>query len=256
MFTLATEPLDIGRTLDQGIKFYLGTFKQVIGLAFLACFCLYIPTVILQISTGGAEPTGKITIIGILLYLVMGIVYLALHIAVGLKMWGIANATDDEAIISRGFRLVPRIILLTILYGLAIMGGTLLLVIPGIYLSIALILSFYLILTDNLKATAALSASRHLIKGFWWRTMLIITIPSILIIAIFAAVGLFSGVGFAVASGTEDPGIMFTLIIDFFSTCIQALTMPLFYGILFVMLNDLKIRKEGSDLIQRVDAMK
>ena len=59
---------------------------------------------------------------------------------------------------------------MAILYGLAIVVGLILLVIPGIILSISLCLAFYLVALENKGAVDSLKSSHALVKGYWWRT--------------------------------------------------------------------------------------
>jgi hypothetical protein len=58
----------------------------------------------------------------------------------------------------------------SILRGLATLGGFVVFVLPGIWLSISLAFSSFLVLEGNLRGTQALSGSLHLVKGRWWPT--------------------------------------------------------------------------------------
>lgn len=59
-----------------------------------------------------------------------------------------------------------------ILSVLAIFGGTLLLIVPGIIFSVWFSLSGYLVFSENLSGVKALSASRAYIKGKFWAVVL------------------------------------------------------------------------------------
>jgi hypothetical protein len=53
---------------------------------------------------------------------------------------------------------------------LAVLGSTLLFVIPGIYFMIALYFSTIILVDQGIKGSQALNASRALVKGRWWGT--------------------------------------------------------------------------------------
>lgn len=52
----------------------------------------------------------------------------------------------------------------------AILGGSLLFILPGIYLSICFQFAQFILVEQNVRGTKALSASRALVKGRWWGT--------------------------------------------------------------------------------------
>ncbi len=98
------------------------------------------------------------------------------------------------------------------LQSLIILGGFLLLIIPGIYLAIALTFAQYFVLTHNKRGVAALSASYELVKGRWlqafWRLfaggMIIGLGIIILMMAAIFLVGLIAGPE-QFLSGMQDP---------------------------------------------------
>lgn len=57
-----------------------------------------------------------------------------------------------------------------LLQGIIVLGGLILLIVPGIYLGVALSFSQFYLLTENKRGLASLAASRALVKGRWWAT--------------------------------------------------------------------------------------
>lgn len=55
-----------------------------------------------------------------------------------------------------------------LLVGLAALGGLVLLVIPGIMVSISLSLAVYVFLAEDRRGMAALARSWYYVKGYWW----------------------------------------------------------------------------------------
>lgn len=74
-------------------------------------------------------------------------------------------------------RAVP-LILGSLLFFVIIMAGSLLLIIPGIYLGVRLGFMFYSMVLEELDPVAALKSSWDLVKGHWWTVFL----PSLLLV--------------------------------------------------------------------------
>lgn len=68
----------------------------------------------------------------------------------------------------RAVRLILPLLWIVVLEVIIIAGGFLALIIPGLYLSIALSFSGLLLIDGDLHGLQALNASRALIKGRWW----------------------------------------------------------------------------------------
>jgi len=58
-----------------------------------------------------------------------------------------------------------------ILQFVIILGGFILLIIPGIYLAVALMFSQILLVSEGVRGSKALQMSRELIKGRWWSVL-------------------------------------------------------------------------------------
>ena len=59
----------------------------------------------------------------------------------------------------------------TILEILAVMGGSVMLIIPGIWLAIALMLVTYVFVIEHRRGVDALRQSKDYIKGYWWAVL-------------------------------------------------------------------------------------
>lgn len=66
--------------------------------------------------------------------------------------------------------LILPVLWVGILQALILVAGFVLLVIPGIYLAIALTFSQIILVSQGTRGIAALQASRELVKGRWWPT--------------------------------------------------------------------------------------
>jgi hypothetical protein len=69
------------------------------------------------------------------------------------------------------FRRIGPLLWLSILYGVLIVAGGILLVIPGVYLAVAFAVAIPVLVVEDLRGGIALKRSRQLIKGRWWATL-------------------------------------------------------------------------------------
>ena len=78
-------------------------------------------------------------------------------------------------------------------------------------------------------------------------------VPAILIIVLYVALGFVTGVTAGLAGGVEQATGM-PVTITLFSIAVGTVGGPLIYAIMLVQLHDLKLRKQGLDLEQRIEA--
>jgi hypothetical protein len=67
-----------------------------------------------------------------------------------------------------GFHRLGSVLLVSVLVGLAIVGGLILLVIPGIYIGIRLCVSIEALVVEGRRGTEAMGRSWGLVGGHWW----------------------------------------------------------------------------------------
>lgn len=82
------------------------------------------------------------------------------------------------------WKFVPSLLWTSILKGLAIIGGSLLFVFPGIWIAILLQFAEIYLIGENLHGTKALAASYQLVKGRWWATFWRLVIPGLLFLVL------------------------------------------------------------------------
>ena len=132
-----------------------------------------------------------------------------------------------------------------ILFGLAIIGGLILLIIPGILFAVWFILSSQCVILEDSKAVSSLGRSKHYVGGYWWKTF------GVLIVA-----GLVMAVGFGISSGI-DAMIVYgfgtvianqyvtSIISGIVSAIITAFIYPFWIVAATITYYDLKARKSG-----------
>lgn len=76
-----------------------------------------------------------------------------------------------NSLFARGFKIFLPMLWVFILTYLITLTGLVLLIIPGIFLTVTLTFSLYAIVADNRRGFKALNASWYYVKGYWWATL-------------------------------------------------------------------------------------
>ena len=118
-----------------------------------------------------------------------------------------------------------------------------LLVIPGVYLFVALAFAVPVLLLEGLRGMGAISRSMSLVSGRWWATFGRLLVGLILFIVAAFVVGL---IGSAITHGVSSVSLY--LIINGIVSIIVAVFLAPFYAALInVTYIDLRVRKEAID---------
>lgn len=129
---------------------------------------------------------------------------------------------------------------------IVILIGFILMVIPGIYLSIALIVVVPSLMLEDARGLQALRRSRELVKGRWWRTFGIIILGLFVIPAVLQVIlGIIFGLTFFANIDTVTMRLFVEHMINVLGSVI---TTPFQAAILTVLYFDLRVRKEAFDL--------
>lgn len=71
----------------------------------------------------------------------------------------------------KGWFTLHSYIWVSLLSFLAVLGGLILLVVPGIIFAVWFSLSTYILVAENVKGSGALERSKELIEGYWWEVL-------------------------------------------------------------------------------------
>jgi hypothetical protein len=134
---------------------------------------------------------------------------------------------------------------LSVLYFLGVIGATILLIIPGIWLSVAWSLGYPALLSEGIGPAAALGRSFRLIRRRWWATFAALLVMYLIIAVISGILGLIVGGTLVAATDSEVVAAVLFTIVNIVSSLI---TLPLFAAVLTIIYFDLRVRKEGFDL--------
>ncbi len=185
-----------------------------------------------------------------------GLVFFALFVVSFIIFYAIIKASFENlnkreisisgAIVSVFKKFIP-IFIATIIYAIVVIIGLVALIIPGIFLSVALFFYGHAILLNNKGIITSFKESRHIIKGNWWQVFalyLIIIIASILLGFLF---GFLAFVFFLFPYLANIINIIYMIVIYFISGMMMVV-----YTIVYFQLieKEKKIGVENSEVIQ------
>jgi hypothetical protein len=280
MYTPATEPRSIGGVLDDGLRLWRAAFSKAWLIALMGQLLMAIPLLIYWAKfgapLGARQPmiTMMMNSVGLsLAYLVFSIASIGFHNAVIAQTDAAARnaGTTIGQSLSIGFRLLGRAFLMGLLVGLAVgvPVGLLFVVLVGASAAVRLIvgaaafvvfcfavgkviLGAVILIVEDKGAVDSLRRSWTLTTGYWWRVATILTVLVIVIVVLFLVIGIVAGI---VAASMGSSGGISGLLIQVISLLGNALISPLYAAVLVAIYHDLKLRKEGSDLAGRVNAL-
>ena len=256
-------PLSLGEILDVSIKICLANWRTLIKAVLIVVVPVQIISTILTadytVSTfdfrasSGQTPKetleeinqylGGLAISGILQVCAVGLATAACFRAIAQAYLG--ESADWRSSLSFALKHVPSLLLLTLLYILGIVGGTLLFILPGIWLYIAWAFALPVLLVEGARGRSALGRSFELVKGRWWRTFGVLVVGFILASIISALVqGVFL---IGILFGDDNDAVV--LVLSAIAGIVGlAITTPFQAALLTVVYFDLRVRKEGFDL--------
>lgn len=270
LMTLATSPQSNSRLLLRGLKLYAASIKQVIGLALLFSFIVYIPQVIAIYSGLNVFGLARSLAFYNLFFFIVNFCALFVFTAMLWRMNCVMlnqheSILDDFIVASKkilliaGASIISMLLISFLVYifvmlpaqnivqapsTVAINLGLIFLVL-GFFISIYIIylLIFYLplILTENKGIMAALKKSFRLVRGHWWKVFLLLVTPYVVYwIFLWILQGvLHIDMSMNVAWNNAHKALWVMFNVLFF-----ALFVPFEGALLLLQLRDLEIRKQ------------
>ena len=260
------QPAGIGRVLDSGFKLFVASLKPALLLiVFTAIINIIMQYAMFQIMLPAQQMTSpeemqqymmsampQLVGVSVITWLVSIILYNAILSTVGDVHGGGGGVMYDALVV--GLRKTLPVFIAAILYTIAVAIGFVLLIIPGLILMITLLFFQVLIVVDDEGIIAALKQSHRLVWGNYWRTTAVILVPFFIIYALLMVVMFAAGFLGAVSAPEMAQAQMHTTfgVFDMLAAVVSVLMVPLLDAIFVAHVNDLKLRKSGSDLEQRM----
>ena len=133
----------------------------------------------------------------------------------------------------------------------AVVAGVVLLI-PASWLALRWSCSGTVYLLTDRGAVASMAHSWHLTEGSFWRLSLIYTVGIVVIVVLSGITGMLSGMLAAIFARGD---IVFMMgVITAVAVLLGAISTPFYVALALAVLGDLSVRKEGSDLAERISS--
>ena len=260
MYRLPDAPLPLSGILDDGFKLFRASWKQLLPVAIVASLLGAVPQLMISglrqvrpAEIPGLPTIGAGAVLTFVVFVLLSVVSYAVVLA-GTHQAARSETVSIGAALREGVSRSPALLGVMILVVLAVCIGMVLLFIPGLYLMIALYPAFLLPVVERLGPIASLTRSRALVKGAWWRTAGVLTVVGLILIALLLVISFLVGLAaipFAVQGDIERA----TLGATFVTALVTAPLLPLGYCMMYAVYTDLRLRKDGGDLVSRAVAV-
>jgi hypothetical protein len=195
-------------------------------------FALYIPVLVYSIIVSvTGNPFWLVLTLSVILALIQIWIGLALTKEIA-ERYQHAPTQDLPTQLRATKHIILPSIIISALTTLIVLGGTLLLIIPGIIFSVWYIFGNIALVIDDKRALIALKASHALVKGRWWQVFFAAVLPTVAIIFVLILIDIFLQFVFGIFD--------LTLLTELLSSFISYLVTPLFTAIFTILYIELK----------------
>jgi membrane-bound ClpP family serine protease len=237
---------DIGQLLADGFRLWTRHFPVFFTLALV----VVVPVRLLvdgvwggtlddwDATGAGTAESGPAAVSALCDALVIPVLVTAMHVIAVLDL-GEGRTPSLSRSISGALRVVGPIALVVVLYSLAVGLGLVLLVIPGIWLSVKYYFGAQAVVVDGRRGIAALKRSSELVEGAWWATFGVLIVIGIVAFIL----GLLVAVVIGAPLGLLTDGGVFVAVVNVLATAIVSSFTALLATLYFF---DLRARKQLS----------
>ncbi|MFC4309185.1 hypothetical protein ACFPN2_08850 [Steroidobacter flavus] len=258
------QPQGIGGVLDTAFQLYKESLGAVWPISLLIAVMSLLPGLyFLFIGMSALDPqaiaSGNMSFFRNMVVVVLITVLPSMWGASAMLLKQRAIGSDESMSTGEAFRVaLVRLLPLigaTIVYGVAITLGSILLIVPGLILMLSLIMYMALVVFDTKGPIDAVVGSHKLVWGNWWRTCAVFTVTAILLFVLFIAVGFVVAIITPFAGMAADSLVAGMVVQLVLNAVVNILISPFTSAVMIALYWDLKLRKEGGDLAARVDAL-
>ena len=262
-----SRPQAIGEVLDSAVRIFKVTLLKVLPFSVLATVAGQLQNIYIILSGRNIRPFSNTDPGWWAVYLLGTVVGAALINAIIVRQAAIATGSESAGMtaLKDGLRNVPAVVLMGIV--MAVLVGIWfvpLAVIPAAYRSwsVALlaVLAFYLLvlflcswparLVDRKGPIESLRYSAHLVRGNWWRTVMVYLVVLTMIIVLSVTAGLIVGVLTQLVAA-RDLAVS-TAVSAVMVVASGAVFVPFVSSMSLALYGDLQSRKDGADLERRI----
>lgn len=246
-------PRGIGELLSTAFEIYKANAQNlllivaivVVPLSFISAFIggvVFAPdteTITIlgeSVETVSTRAAGTAIIVALVGALISVIISAVLQAAImrGAAQGSIGDPVDIDASYKWGFARFGSVILISILVGLAVVGGLILLIIPGLIFAVMFSVAIPVLVVENRRGTDAMSRSWNLVKGHFWHAVGVIILAGIITAVVGGIIG---AIGNAISSNW--------FVVWIFQSVAQIITAPYVAIVTVLLYLDLRARREA-----------
>jgi hypothetical protein len=271
-------PQSIGQVLDSGFRIFQISLVKCLLYGALSMIAGQLPNIYFIASGRPLAPFGGGSALWIVLYVLGAVIMLVMYAALLFRQHGIAvgQRLGTSVELSMGIRRLPGYVGLIVLSALLMLAGPLLVgvvmgllgiglapqnygviaigalivMIPLIYIATPLAFSGPALLLDRKGPAGSIGYAMRLVRGNWWRTTAILTVALVLVIVFYGVAMVIIGMVLPLAGATDLAAV--TAATGVVYVVLGSLGLPFFSAVLLATYGELRVRKEGLDLEQRV----
>jgi hypothetical protein len=251
--------LSAGDIVDEAIGLYRRNFRLFLSIGAVVLVPAGVVQLILALLAGEAGMS-IFTISSLLWWILSILVSFVAYVGVISAMAIAASERwlDRPLTVGDAFRRVSdrlgELVGLVLLYGAVVIGLSVTIIgLPfAIYLFVAWLLSVQILLVEQTGIRTALSRSRELVSGHWWRVIgiaILLAIIQAIISAFFTLPATIFGFGSVFSDPTDTDVSPLVIALDSIGTTAgQIVVGPIAYCAYILLYYDLRVRKEGLDI--------
>lgn len=261
----ATGPLSVSELLDRMFSIYRRNFLVLVGASAMPFLIMVIIGVffgasLLALTRFDIAPmlgSGAVVVAVIIFAVAYALATALSWMAVTSAVWEVqmGRTPTIRGAYKAAWDKFGTSVLAGFLFGLIVIVGLLLLIVPGIMFELGFCLIGPLILVESCPATAALSRSWDLTRGYRGKIFLIAIICALISAVMSSACQLpFQAVSGLVYHG--DPGPVWFIVLSTLASVLGSiLPVPLQTAALCLVYYDARVRKEGFDLQRLIEEL-
>lgn len=251
MISLPSTPQSPSQILSKGIEIGVNSFSRLFLFTTLVGFLALIPVLYLTVRIGNVTVTPEVLnsarngtwYLIELVCLLCGILVQAVMLA-RLDDYVQRGTVNFGAELQRAAHVLLPLIVGSIILVFALIVGYVLLIVPGVILTVSLAFFQFCVVLDNQGPIAGLNRSHTLVWGNWWRTFAVLVL--MLLIVIVIAVGLLTPIALLLGIHTGATTGRDMLIQGVMEMVGEALLTPFVLGVMYAQYHDLKLRQTHS----------
>ncbi|HUG16982.1 MAG TPA: glycerophosphoryl diester phosphodiesterase membrane domain-containing protein [Thermomicrobiales bacterium] len=244
-------PMTAGDIIDEAINLYRRHFRMFIVIGAFAI----VPLSVVQIVLSLAGDQSDLVFVGVSSLITTGLsvlVYVALWTAMARASASVFlnEPMDERRAYSDVVGRFGTALLLAIVYAIVVMALSFVFFI-GVYFAIAWIFALHVLIIERRGIGDALSRSRALVSGHWWRVLgvgLVAVIIQFVIVIAFSIPAMAAGGSTMLSDPFAEMSPVATLLATIGNAAGTIIAGPILYCTVTLLYFDLRMRKEGFDL--------